>query len=89
MLPRRHKFYERIKKTHFNKNLRKQMMTKSRLKNKANKSKNPSDIVKFKRQQNLVANLQNKPNCSILRNLMLLVIPNHFEKNVNRTSQIK
>ena len=29
-------------------NLRKQMMTGSRLKNKANKSKNPSDIIKFK-----------------------------------------
>ena len=65
------------------------MMTRSRLKNKANKSKNPSDIVKFKRQQNLVENLQSKPNCSILRNLILVVIPNHFEKNVNRTSQIK
>ena len=57
MLPRKQKCYERIKKTHFNKNLRKQMMTRSRLKNKVNKSKNPSDIVKFKRQRNLVANL--------------------------------
>ena len=26
----------------------------------------------------------NKPNCSTLRNLMLIVIPNHFEKIVNR-----
>ena len=32
-------------------------MTRSRLKNKANKLKNPSDIVKFKRQRNLVVNL--------------------------------
>ena len=37
-------------KPHFNKNLRKKIMTRSRLKNKANKSKNPSDIVKFRRQ---------------------------------------
>ena len=47
---------ENLKK-HFNKNLRKQMMTRSRLKNKADKSKNPSEIVKFKQQQNLLANL--------------------------------
>ena len=40
-----------------NKVLRKQMMTRSCLKNKANKSKTPSDIVKFKRQRNLVSNL--------------------------------
>ena len=44
-------------KPHFNKNLRKQIMIRSRLKNKANKSKNPTDIVKFKRQRNLVTNL--------------------------------
>ena len=32
-------------------------MIRSRLKIKANKSKNPIDIVKFKRQRNLVNNL--------------------------------
>ena len=52
MLPRKKNYT-----THFNKNLRKQKMTRSRLKNKANKLKNPSDIVKFKRQRNLVVNL--------------------------------
>ena len=35
-------------KPHFNKNLRKQIMIPSCLKNKANNSKNPIDIVKFK-----------------------------------------
>ena len=30
-----------------------------------------------------------KPNCSTLKNLVLMVIPNHFGKHVNRTSQIK
>ena len=44
-------------KTHFNKNLCKQMMSRSHLKQKANKSQNSSDVVQFKRQQNLVANL--------------------------------
>ena len=32
-------------------------MIKSRLKNKENKLKSPSEIVKFKRQRNLVANI--------------------------------
>ena len=31
----------------------------------------------------------NKPNCSTLINLVLIVIPNHFGKYVNRTSQTK
>ena len=44
-------------KSHFDKNLRKQIMARSRLERKANKSKNSSDILKFKRQRNLVANL--------------------------------
>ena len=35
-------------KPRFNKNLQKQIMIRSRLKNKENKSKNPSHIVKFK-----------------------------------------
>ena len=35
-------------------------MIRSRLKNKANKSKNPIDIVKFKRQRNLGTNKLNK-----------------------------
>ena len=44
-------------KPHFNRNCRKQILITSRLKNKANKSKNPSEVVKFKRRRNLVANL--------------------------------
>ena len=44
-------------KPHFNKNLRKQIMIRSRLKNRANKPKSHIDIVKFKRQRNLVTNL--------------------------------
>ena len=45
---------------HFHKNLRKKIMIRSRLKNKANKSKNPIDLAKFKRQRNLVANLNKR-----------------------------
>ena len=31
----------------------------------------------------------NKPNSSTLRNFVLIVIPKHFQKHVNRTCQIK
>ena len=55
--PKKTKILRENKKKHFNKNLHKQMTTRSRLRNKANKSKNLSDIVKFKRQLNLVAKL--------------------------------
>ena len=36
-----------------------------------------------------VARKINKPNCRTLRNLVLIIIPINFGKNVNRTSQIK
>ena len=55
--PKKTRILRGSQKTNFNKNLRKQILIRSRLKNKANKSKHPSDIVTFKRQQNLVANL--------------------------------
>ena len=64
-------------------------MIRSRLKTKANKSKNTSDIAKFERQRNLVAAMNKLPCCSVLRNLVLIVIPNQFGKHVNRTFQIK
>ena len=46
--PKKTKSLRGNQKPHFNKNLRKQIMIRSCLKNKANKSENPSDIVKFK-----------------------------------------
>ena len=55
--PKKTKILRGNQKLHFNKNLCKQKMIRSRFKNKANKSKNPIDIVKFKRQTNLVTNL--------------------------------
>ena len=48
--PKKTKNLRGNQKPHFNKNLNDQIMTRSRVKNKANRSKNPSDIVKFKRQ---------------------------------------
>ena len=59
--PKKIKVLRGNQKLHFNGNLRKQIMIRSRLKNKANKSKNPVDIAKFKRQRNLAANLNKQP----------------------------
>ena len=47
-------------KPHINKVLRKEIMKRSRLKNKANKSKNVDDFKKYKTQRNLVTNLNKK-----------------------------
>ena len=55
--PEKTKILQGNQKSHFNKNLWKQIMIRSRLKNKASKSKNPIDIAKFKQQRNLVTNL--------------------------------
>ena len=44
-------------------------MTRSCLKNKAIKSKNPSYIVKFKRQRNLVANLNKQAKLQYVQKL--------------------
>ena len=55
--PKKTKILHGNQKSHFNKNLWKQIMITSRLKNKANKSKNPSDIVKFKWQRDMLVNL--------------------------------
>ena len=44
-------------KPHSNKNLRKAIMKRSRLKNKANRSKGPVDIANYKKQRNLVVSL--------------------------------
>ena len=46
--PKKTKNLRGNQKPHFNKNLRKEIMIRSCIKNKANKSENPSDIVKFK-----------------------------------------
>ena len=46
--PKKTKNLRGNQKPHFNKNIQKKIMIRSDLKNKANKSKNPSDIVKNK-----------------------------------------
>ena len=52
--PKKTNILQGNQKPYFNKNLRKQIMITSRLKHKANNSKNPSGIVKFKWRDMLV-----------------------------------
>ena len=56
-LNKRRKWVRGIHKPHINKKLRKAIMKRSRLKNKANKTKKPTDIRKFKKQHNYVVNM--------------------------------
>ena len=60
--PKKIKLLRANQKPHFNKNLLKQTLTTSRLKHRANKSKNSSDIVKFKQQRTWRQICINKPN---------------------------
>ena len=78
--PKKTKFLLGNQKPHFNKNLRKQIMIRSRLKNKANKSKNPIDIAKFKRQRNLVTNLNKRAKLQFFEKLSVDCNPKPFWK---------
>ena len=51
------KFLRGNQKPHVDKNLRKAIMKRSQLKNKANRAKELEDITKYKKQQNLVVKL--------------------------------
>ena len=55
--PKKKKILRGNNKPHLNKTLRKAIMTRSRLKNKADKTKNPTDINNYKKQRNYVVKL--------------------------------
>ena len=55
--PKKVKILRGNHKAHYNKNLRKAIMKRSRLKSKANRSKDPVDIAIYKKQRNLVVSL--------------------------------
>ena len=56
--PRKTKVLRGNQKPHVDKNLRKAIMKRSKLKNKANRTKLQDDIAKYKKQQNLVVKLK-------------------------------
>ena len=60
--PKNIKILRRNHKPHYNKNLRKAIMKRSRLKNKAKRSKDPVDIANYKKQRNLVVSLNRQAN---------------------------
>ena len=53
--PKKIKIFRGNHKPHYNKNLRKVIMKRSRLKNKANRSKYPINIANNKKQRNLIS----------------------------------
>ena len=55
--PKKRKWVRGNHKPYINKELRKAIMKRSRLKNKANKTKKPTDIRNFKKQRNYVVNM--------------------------------
>ena len=55
--PKKVKIFRENHKPHYYKNLRKAIMKRSRLKNKAKRTKVPVDIFKYKKQRNLVVSL--------------------------------
>ena len=58
--PKKTKIFRGNHKPHINKILRKAIMKRSQLKNKANKTKDPKDILKYKKQRNYVVKLNNQ-----------------------------
>ena len=58
--PKKTKIFRGNHKTHISKTLRKAIMKRSQLKNKANKTKDPKDILKYEKQRNYVVKLNNQ-----------------------------
>ena len=58
--PKKKKWIKGINKPHVNKALRQAIMKRSRFKNKANKTKDPTDITNYKKQRNYVMNLNKR-----------------------------
>ena len=58
--PKKTKIFRGNHKRHINKILRKAIMKRSQLKNKANKTKDPKDTLKYKKQSDYVVKLNNQ-----------------------------
>ena len=85
--PKKAKWLRGNNKSHMNKFLRRAIMKRSKLKNKANKMKHPVDIKMYKKQRNYVVGL-NKLNLNILITWIAKKMLNLSGINVNPTSQI-
>ena len=67
--PKKIKFLRGNQKPHVDKNLRKAIMKRSQLKNKANRTKNLEDIAKYKKQRNLVVKLNRESKTQYFDNI--------------------
>ena len=66
--PKKKKWLRGNQKPHINKTLRHEIMKRSKLKNIANKTKNTSDIMKYKKQRNYVVQLNEKAKLEYFNN---------------------
>ena len=71
MLQKKKKVLRGNEKPHMNKKLRRAIMKKSKLKNKANKTKHPLDIMYCKKQRNYVTKLHKTAKLEYFNNLKL------------------
>ena len=69
--PKKKKVLRENEKPHMNNNLRRATMKSSKLKNKANKTKNPLDIMNYKKQRNYVTKLNKTAKLEYFNNLKL------------------
>ena len=67
--PKKPKFLCGNQKSHVDKNLRKAIMKRSQLKNKANRTKQLEDITKYNKQQNLVVKLKTESKTQYFDNI--------------------
>ena len=65
-------------KPHYNKNLRKATMQRSRLKSKANRSKDPVDVANYKKRRHLVLSLNRQGKSKYFNEVSNTEISRHF-----------
>ena len=67
--PKKKKGFRGNEKPHMNKNLRRAIMKRSKLKNKANKTKTPLDITNYKEQRSYVTKFNKTAKLEYFNNL--------------------
>ena len=83
--PKKTKIFRGNHKPHINKTLRKTMMKRSQLKNKTNKTKDPKDILKYKKQLNYMVKLNNQSKQEHFDSLSSFLDSKPFWKSASRT----
>ena len=85
--PKKTKLLRRNQKPHVNKVLVSAIMKKSRLKNKADKTRKAVDIFNYEKQRNLVVKINEECKTEHFDKLNVKIQPNHFGRLVNHTSE--